>query len=388
MKILGIETSCDECAAAVVEDGRKVLSNIVATQIPFHAPYCGVVPEIASRKHTEWIYDVVKEALDKAGIEPGEIDAVAATNRPGLLGSLLVGLSFSKAFAWAKNIPLIAVDHMMAHLYASQLSAPAPPPQRTRSPKDELPLSNTAESSCAGTCGIYSSTPLDGAQTRFPFLGLLVSGGHSIICRADSFDQITVLGTTIDDAVGEAFDKVAKHYNFGYPGGAVIDRMAQNGDSEAFRFPMPSLHKKAPSGEGHRCDVSYSGLKNAVINQLDQFRTKKDGEPKPEDIAASFQKTAVEILLRALFNAAEDSGLSTIVAGGGVAANSYLRARLAERHDLRCIFPPPEFCGDNGAMIAGIGYHYLVRGDRSPLSVIASARVEGFKRKYPLPTAH
>jgi N6-L-threonylcarbamoyladenine synthase len=298
------------------------------------------VPEIASRKHTEWIYDVVKESLDKANLKPGDVDAVAATNRPGLLGSLLVGLSFAKAFAWAKNIPLIAVDHMLAHLYASQLAIDEPPP--------------------------------------YPFLGLLVSGGHSIICRADAFDQITVLGATIDDAVGEAFDKVAKHYQFGYPGGAVIDRMAKTGDSEAFRFPLPSLHKGP-----HRCDVSYSGLKNAVINQQDLFRIKKGGEPKPEDIAASFQKTAVEILLRALFNAAEDSGLSTIVAGGGVAANSYLRARLAERQDLRCIFPPPEFCGDNGAMIAGIAFHYLARGDCSPLGVNASARVEGFKKKYP-----
>ena len=340
MKILGIETSCDECAAAVVEDGKNVLSNVVATQIPFHAPYNGVVPEIASRKHTEWIYGVVKEALDRANITPNDIDAVAAANRPGLLGSLLVGLSFAKAFAWARNIPFIAVDHMMAHLYASQLSV---------------------------------ETPLD-----YPFLGLLVSGGHTIICRADAFDHITVLGTTIDDAVGEAFDKVAKHYQFGYPGGAVIDRMAQSGDSGAFRFPMPSLHK----GE-HRYDVSYSGLKNAAINQLDQFRAQKDRDVKPEDIAASFQKTAVEILLRALFNACEDSGLSVIAAGGGVAANSYLRARLAERQDLRCIFPPPEFCGDNGAMIAGIAFHYLSRGDRSPLSVTASARVEGFKKKYP-----
>jgi N6-L-threonylcarbamoyladenine synthase len=345
MKILGIETSCDECAAAVVEDGKNVLSNVVATQIPFHAPYNGVVPEIASRKHTEWIYDVAKEALDKANLKPDDVDAVAATNRPGLLGSLLVGLSFAKAFAWARNIPLIAVDHMLAHLYACQLSIDDPP--------------------------------------SYPFLGLLVSGGHSIICRADAFDQITVLGTTIDDAAGEAFDKVAKHYHFGYPGGAVIDRMAKTGDSEAFRFPLPSLHKGKPSGEGHRCDVSYSGLKNAVINQLDQFRIKKDGDPKPDDIAASFQKTAVEILLRALFNAAEDSGLSTIVAGGGVAANSYLRARLAARPDLRGIFPPPEFCGDNGAMIAGIAFHYLSRGDRSPLSATASARVEGFKKKYP-----
>ena len=343
MKILGIETSCDECAAAVVENGTKVLSNIVATQIPFHSPYNGVVPEIASRKHTEWIYHVVQEALDTAQLTAREINAVAVTNRPGLLGSLLVGVSFAKAFAWALHIPLIAVDHMMAHLYASQLSNDTPP--------------------------------------KYPFLGLLVSGGHSIICRADSFNNITVLGATIDDAAGEAFDKVAKHYNFGYPGGAVIDRMAQNGDKNAFRFPMPSLHKGA-----HRSDVSYSGLKNAVINQLDQFRVNKNNEIKPEDIAASFQKTAVDILLRALFNAIEDSGLRTVVCGGGVAVNSYLQfqlARQAEIEKIHCIFPAAEFCGDNGAMIAGIGYHYLSAGEISPLSVTASARVDGFKKKYP-----
>jgi len=357
MKILGIETSCDECAAAVVEDGKKVLSNIIATQIPFHKPFNGVVPEIASRKHTEWIYNVVKEALDKAELKPGDIDAVAVTNRPGLLGSLIVGLSFAKAFAWARNIPFIAVDHMLAHLYASQLAA------------DTLSSNNNEALS-------------------YPFLGLLVSGGHSIICRADAFDDITVLGATIDDAAGEAFDKVAKHYNFGYPGGLVIDRMAQNGDSGAFRFPLPRLHQKArlhkgtlPKGSEHRCDVSYSGLKNAVINQLDLFRVKKDAGP--EDIAASFQKTAVEILLRALLNASRDSGLTNIAAGGGVAANSYLRSRLAEQKELHCVFPPPEFCGDNGAMIAGIAFHYLSQGDTSPLSITASARVEGFKKKYP-----
>jgi N6-L-threonylcarbamoyladenine synthase len=344
MKILGVETSCDECAAAVVENGKKVLSNIIATQIPFHKPFDGVVPEIASRKHTEWIYDVVREALDNAELKPGDIDAVAVTNQPGLLGSLIVGVSFAKAFAWARDIPLIAVDHMLAHLYASQLDADQP--------------------SCENKLLVY------------PFLGLLVSGGHSIICRADAFDDITVLGATIDDAAGEAFDKVAKHYNFGYPGGAVIDKMSRNGDSGAFRFPMPSLHKRP-----HRCDVSYSGLKNAVINQLDLFRVKKDAGP--EDIAASFQKTAVEILLRALFNAAQDSGLTSIAAGGGVAANSYLRSRLAEQKELHCVFPSPEFCGDNGAMTAGIAFHYLSRGDRSPLSITASARVEGFKKKYP-----
>ncbi|MCL2810054.1 MAG: tRNA (adenosine(37)-N6)-threonylcarbamoyltransferase complex transferase subunit TsaD [Treponema sp.] len=341
MTVLGIETSCDECAAAVVRDGDKILSNIVATQIPFHAQWNGVVPELASRKHIEWIYTVTKEAMDKANLNVNDINAVAVTSQPGLFGSLLVGLCFAKAFAWSRNIPYIAVDHMLAHLYAPRL--------------------------------ITDST---NERPNYPFLGLLVSGGHTIICRADDFDDITVMGTTIDDAVGEAFDKVAKYYNFGYPGGAVIDKMARAGNSGAFRFPMPSLHK----GD-HRYDVSYSGLKNAVINQLDIF--KKEQVFTNEDIAASFQKTAVEILLRALLNAAEDTGLTTIVAGGGVAANSYLRARLAAQPNLRCIFPPLNLCGDNAAMIAGIGYHYLKRGEKSPLNLIASSRVSGFKKKYP-----
>ncbi|MDR1870004.1 MAG: tRNA (adenosine(37)-N6)-threonylcarbamoyltransferase complex transferase subunit TsaD [Treponema sp.] len=339
MKILGIETSCDECSASVVQDGEKILSNVIATQIPFHAPWSGVVPEIASRKHIEWIYAVTKDALEKAELKVADIDAVAVTSRPGLFGSLLVGLSFAKAFAWACNIPFIAVDHMLAHLYAPRLVAENKP--------------------------------------EYPFLGLLVSGGHTIICRADNFDDITVLGTTIDDAAGEAFDKVAKFYNFGYPGGVVIDKMSRNGDSNAFRFPMPSLHK----GE-HRYDVSYSGLKTAVVNQLEMFKM-KEGSPQPQDIAASFQKTAVEILLRALLNAAEDTGITTIVAGGGVAANSYLRSRLGEQTRLNCVFPPLELCGDNAAMIAGLGFHYLARGERSAFNVTASARVTGFKKKYP-----
>ena len=350
MKVLGIESSCDECSASIVENGEKILSNIIMTQIPFHAQWNGVVPEIASRKHVEWIYTVVKEAIDKANLNIDDIDALAVTNRPGLLGSLLVGLSFAKAFAWARGIPFIAVDHMLAHLYAPKLIADN--------------------------------------KVEYPFLGLLVSGGHTIICRADNFDDITILGTTIDDAAGEAFDKVAKYYNFGYPGGAVIDKMAQNGDSEAFKFPMPSLHKgghtASPDGRSchvHRYDVSYSGIKNAAINQLDIFKVKENFTN--EDIAASFQKTVVNILLRALLNAAQDTGLKTIVAGGGVAANSYLREKLSQEKDLHCVFPPLELCGDNAAMIAGLGYHYLARGEKSSLNVTASARVKGFKKKYP-----
>ena len=346
MKVLGIETSCDECAAAVVEDGKTILSNVVATQIPFHAAYNGVVPEIASRMHTEWINRVVEEALEKASLKVSDVDAVAATAHPGLLGSLLVGMSFAKAFAWARGIPFIAVDHMLAHLYAPRLEY------------------------------LNESSP----QIDYPFLGLLVSGGHSIICRADDFDSILVLGATIDDAVGEAFDKVSKFYGFGYPGGAVIDKLAKSGNPGAFLFPLPNLYK----GD-HKYDLSYSGLKTAAINQLDKFRAgplKPEGD-KSEDIAASFQKTAIEILLRSLFRAAENFHLTTIVAGGGVAANSALRAELARRTDLRCIFPPLELCGDNGAMVAGIGYQYLARGEKSSLRATASARVKGFKKQYP-----
>ncbi|MDR1972542.1 MAG: tRNA (adenosine(37)-N6)-threonylcarbamoyltransferase complex transferase subunit TsaD [Treponema sp.] len=373
MRVLGIESSCDECAASVVEDGRWVLSNVVATQIPFHAVFDGVVPEIASRKHTEWIYGVVKEALDRAGLGPADLDGVAAVSRPGLLGSLLVGLSFAKGFAWARGLPFIAVNHMLAHLYASRL--------------EDLPaLQHTQGSGPAGEPEIPAgASPAPG----YPFLGLLVSGGHSIICRVDDFDDITVLGATIDDAVGEAFDKVSKFYGFGYPGGAAIDKLAQAGNPDAFRFPLPNLHK----GQ-HPYDMSYSGLKTAVINQLDRFRSRggraPGGNGEGADIAASFQKTAIEILLRSLLRAVHDTGLNTIVAGGGVAANSYLRARLAglgaspeAGGSLRCVFPPARLCGDNGAMVAGIGCRYLERGETSPFTVSASARVEGFKRKYP-----
>ena len=334
MKVLGIESSCDETAAAVVEDGRHILSNVVATQIPFHEVYSGVVPEIASRKHAEWILPVVRRALDEAGMTVNDVDAVAATNRPGLMGSLLVGLTFAKTLAWSLNKPFIAVNHMLGHLYAAHLEQ----------------------------------------NIEYPYLGLLVSGGHSIICKVSNFDDIEVLGTTVDDAAGEAFDKVAKFYGFGYPGGVIIDKLAKNGNPAAAHFPTPRLDK----GE-HRYDVSYSGLKTAVINQIDSFWN-PDFEKTPENIAASFRETAVKILLSRLFKAVEDTGLKTIVAGGGVAANSRLRALLAERSDLRCIFPSLKLCTDNCAMIAGVGYRYLERGDTSPWNTTASARVSGFKK--------
>ena len=344
MKILGIESSCDETACAIVEDGKHIISNVVATQIPFHQVYNGVVPEIASRKHAEWILPVVKQALSEANLTINDIDGIAATNRPGLMGSLLVGLTFGKTLAWSTGKPFVAVNHMLGHLYAANLVLPG---------QDDLMK-----------------------DVEYPYLGLLVSGGHSIICKVSDFDKIEVLGTTIDDAVGEAFDKIAKFYNLGYPGGVVIDKLAKEGNPKAANFPMPNLKNMA---DKHRYDVSYSGLKTAVINQIDQFWN-PEYEKTNENICAAFQETAVKILLSRLFKAVEDTGIKTVVAGGGVAANSRLRSMLSERKDIRCIFPPLKLCTDNGAMIAGVGYHFLKRGDTSPWNTTACARVTEFKR--------
>ncbi len=337
MKILGIETSCDECAASVVEDGKNILSNIVATQIDNHKLYNGVVPEIASRLHVEWIKSVVKEATDDSGIDLGSIDGIAVTNRPGLVGSLLVGLSFAKGLALSLNKPYVGVDHIMAHLYAPYLE-------------------NNIE---------------------YPYLGVLVSGGHTIISHVTEFNNMEVLGTTIDDACGEAFDKVAKFYELGYPGGIAIDRLSVEGDSEAFNFPNPSLHK----GD-HKYDVSYSGLKTAVINQLDQFRN-GESEKTKANIAASFQRVAVNILMQRVKRALKDTGLTRVVAGGGVVANSLLRKELLSLKNIEAIIPSMSLCTDNAAMVAGIGYHYLEQGVISDYSLNASSRVPAFRKKYP-----
>jgi N6-L-threonylcarbamoyladenine synthase len=358
VRILGIETSCDECAAAVVEDGRVILSNVVATQIPFHARWGGVVPEIASRKHTEWIRATVQAALEGAALTAAGIDAVAAAAEPGLSGSLLVGVTFGRAFAWARGVPFVPVNHLYAHLYAARLQ------------------------------GREADVPLP----AYPFLGLLVSGGHSMICRVDDADRITVLGTTLDDAAGEAFDKVGKHYGLPYPAGKYVEEAAKRGNEDAFAFPLPVLKNGRPS------DMSYSGLKNAAVNQRETFRragppgrkhsaaqagtagygTAGDGagaavDAETADVMASFQKAAVRLLLRSLFRAVDDTGLTTVVAGGGVAANSYLRARLAERADIRAVFPPPPLCGDNGAMIAGFAYHKLQKDGGAAFPAAGSA---------------
>lgn len=338
MTVLGIETSCDECSIAVVRNGKEILSNIVATQVERHAPWNGVVPEIASRLHVEWIDDVCVRALSDAGMASvDEVDGLAVTSRPGLAGSLLVGLSYAKGLAWAAGKPWVEVDHILAHLY---------------SPTMEYCI-------------------------EYPYLGLVVSGGHTIICRIDSLDsEVEILGTTIDDACGEAFDKVAKHYNMGYPGGVCLDRLAETGDDEAFQFPKAGLHK------GDHCfDVSYSGIKNAAVNQLDKFHN-GEAAVTNENIAASFRKAAIDMLVERVMRAVSHTGIHRVAIGGGVSANRYLRRVMNDNKDAEVFFPSMALCTDNGAMIAGLGYHYLNKGQCSPLSLNVSPRVAGFRRPY------
>lgn len=337
MTVLGIESSCDECAASVVKGGRIILSSVIATQIEDHKPYNGVVPELASRLHAEAITGVFRRAMADAGVDKSQIDAIAVTAKPGLIGSLLVGVSFAKGLALAWDKPLVGVDHILAHLYAPRLEADIP----------------------------------------YPHLGLLVSGGHTLITVVRDFDQIEVLGTTIDDAVGEAFDKVAKFYGLGYPGGKIVDDTAQGGDPEAFHFPLCRLDKG-----NHPYDVSYSGLKTAVINQKNRFHKEGAGDSLA-DLCASFQKTAVDILLSRVKKAVKDTGIKTVVAAGGVAANSYLRKTLSERTGWKVYYPSLSLCTDNAAMVAGIGYHYWKNGNLAGPELNAESRVSRFKHRYP-----
>lgn len=316
MIVLGIESSCDECAVAVIKDKKEILSSVVATQIAEHTAFSGVVPELASRLHTELILPVAEEATKKAGINKSDISAVAVTEKPGLLGSLLVGVNFARSVAYGLGVPLIGIDHILAHIYASQLEK----------------------------------------ELEYPYLSLLVSGGHTLIAKVNDFNDIEVLGATIDDAIGEAYDKVAKAYNFGYPGGVYIDNLAKKGDNKAFRFPHPRL--KNPRRE---LDMSFSGLKSAVINQSEHFRY---GDRTSENIAASFQYTAVNYVVSKVVRAIEITGIKKVSAGGGVAANSYLRECLTSltKDGIEVVLPSLKLCGDNGIMVAALGSKYLERG--------------------------
>jgi N6-L-threonylcarbamoyladenine synthase len=319
VRILGIETSCDETAAAVVEDGRHLHSSVVSSQVDLHARFGGVVPEIASRAHVELINAVVAEALVEAGVDLDDLDAVAACHGPGLAGALLVGVSAAKALALTAGLPYVQVNHLEAHLYAAWLEEPDLEP---------------------------------------PLAVLIVSGGHTLLVIMEGHGRYRVLGQTVDDAAGEAFDKVARFLGLGYPGGPAIDRLAVQGDPAAIPFPRPMLDDGP--------DFSFSGLKTAVVNY-----TRRNPDAPVADIAASFQEAVVDVLVTKLVAGAAEAGAETLVLGGGVAANSHLRTRLlaaAEAGAGRVFLPPLSLCTDNGAMIAATAWWRYQADGATPLN--------------------
>jgi N6-L-threonylcarbamoyladenine synthase len=344
VRILGLETSCDETAAAIVRDGVTVLSNVIATQHDLHAKYAGVVPEIASRAHLERLTPVLREAMAQAKMTFDDLDAVAVGHRPGLIGSLLVGVSAAKALAWSLGVPIVGVDHVLAHLHAGLLDAP---------------------------------------PVEHPALGLVVSGGHTSLFLVKSALDVALLGRTIDDAVGEAYDKAATILGLGYPGGPAVDRLAQRGDDRAVDFPVTLL---APDS----LDFSFSGLKTAVLYEVrghpvgrgaDAHFGRDASSLSPErqaDLAASFQRAAVAAIMKKLGRARERHPQArSLLVGGGVSANSRLRKELAgfaARHDLDLRLPRLEYCLDNAAMIAGAAHARLVAGRTDDWTLSAHAQ--------------
>lgn len=325
--VLGIETSCDETAVAVVMGGTDVLSSVVSSQLDIHARFGGVVPEIASRAHVEALPHVTAEALHRANIDYSRVDAVAATVGPGLIGALLVGVSAAKATALTLGVPFVGVNHLEAHLYAALLDEP---------------------------------------DAKFPMLFLLVSGGHTLFVQMDDVHSYRVIGQTIDDAAGEAFDKVARFLGLSYPGGPAIDNASQHGDDQAVKYPRAMLN------DGF--DVSFSGLKTAVINH-----TRKHPDVSTNDVAASFQRAVVDVLVAKARRAARDVGARTIALGGGVAANSLLRREINEvgaSDGVHVVLPSREMCTDNAAMIASAAWYRLARGESSPLDTGASPNLK------------
>ena len=324
--ILGIESSCDETAAAVLADGRRVLSSVVASQDDVHAPYGGVVPELASRRHLEVIVPVVEKALKDAGVGLGDLDGIAVTQGPGLVGSLLVGCSMAKALAWVHGLPLIGVNHLEGHIYAAYLT-------------DDPP--------------------------EHPFLALVVSGGHTALYHAPSPLTYELVGQTRDDAAGEAFDKVAKLLGLGFPGGPIIQKTAERGDPRAIEFPIAQIT------DGSR-DFSFSGIKTSVSHYVK--RRGPLGAAQVADVAASFQAAVVKTLVRRTVRAAVRLGVKRVLLTGGVAANGPLRAALvaeAGEHGIHVHIPPPSLCTDNAAMITAAGTARLAAGERAPLTLNA-----------------
>lgn len=326
--ILGIESSCDETAASVVLGGREILSNVINTQIDFHKKYGGVVPEIASRKHIESIDAVVEEAIKTAGVQFSDLDAIAVTYGPGLVGALLVGVSFAKGLAYALKKPLVPVHHIKGHITANFLAHPDLEP---------------------------------------PFICLVASGGHSHIVKVSGYTEFEILGRTRDDAAGEAFDKIARVIGLGYPGGPLIDKLAKEGDKNAFKFPRVRMDKTS-------LDFSFSGVKTAVINCLHKL-DQQGIEYNKADVAASFQDAVTDVLCEHTIEAAKQNNMNTIALAGGVASNSDLRAKMkymAEKSGISVLFPPPILCTDNGAMIASAGYYAYLNGDFADLDLNAT----------------
>jgi len=339
--LLGIESSCDETAAAVVRGGRTILSSVVHSQASLHAAHGGVVPEIAGRSHLEQILPVIDAALAQAGVDLDAIEAVAVTSRPGLIGSLLVGVSAAKTLAWARGIPLVGVHHIEAHVYAATMEQE----DDRRSGED------------------------------YPCLALVVSGGHSALYRATSEIRIEFLGGTLDDAAGEAFDKVAHLLGLPYPGGPAVSKLAESGNPRAIRFPRYRSDDGAPA-------FSFSGIKTAVLYHVrgqDALAPTPAPESIPDraDVAASFEAAVVDVLVEESLRAAEREGLPTVLVAGGVACNRRLRQVMrsrAEERGIRVRFPSPAYCTDNAAMIAGLGFHLLRAGRTANLELDASPR--------------
>ena len=318
MYILGIESSCDETAVSISQDGRKILADIVLSQADMHALYGGVVPEIASRKHVEGISQVTKEALRQAGITKEELDGIAVTFAPGLIGALLVGVNFAKGMALALDKPLIPVHHIRGHIAANYIAFPELEP---------------------------------------PFVCLVVSGGHSLIVDVKSYTEMEIIGSTRDDAAGEAFDKAARVLGLPYPGGVMIDRLAQNGDPKRYKLPRAVV-------DGSPYDFSFSGLKTAVINIAHTAQQKGELLDR-EGLAASFCSAVTDTLVPRVMEVAREKGYGKLAAAGGVAANSFLRGALereCKKSNIKLFAPPPKLCGDNGAMIACKGYYEFLHG--------------------------
>jgi N6-L-threonylcarbamoyladenine synthase len=346
LRVLGIETSCDDTAAGVVEDGRRVLSSVLATQIDLHGPFGGVVPELASRRHLETIGPVVDAALEQAGVKIEDLDGIAVTRGPGLIGSLLVGVSTAKALAYVHRLPLAGVNHLEAHIQAVFLDHP---------------------------------------DLQYPLLSLIVSGGHTSLCLLPAEGVYQPLASTRDDAAGEAFDKVAKLLGFGYPGGPIVDRLAASGNDSAFPFTLPRM-------SDHSLDFSFSGLKTAALLAMRKANLEprlgpsrdlpagadraEDASPLVRDLCASFQKAVVAFLVARTAAAVERTGVRQVTVTGGVACNSRLRADLARagaERGFQVAWPRPAWCSDNGAMVAAAGCLLLRRGETAGLDLDATA---------------